>query len=362
MKIGIDCRLGGSRHAGIGRYVRMLVTHVLKNTDHQWVLFCSDNQQAAELLPDPQPQHVRVVTIPIRHYSLLEQILLPFFFYKEQLDLLHVPHFNAPILYLKKTVITIHDLLWHQKKGTEVTTLAAHIYWIKYFFYRVATRCVIWNARVILVPSKVVKKLVGSTYGFAKHKIRVTYEGAGDALVQYKKNAQKHRPKQLLYVGSLYPHKNVALILHALQALPDHTLVIVTARSIFLEKIKKLAQKLNVSPQVVIKTNISDTELATEYQHAEALIQPSFSEGFGLTGIEAMTLDTPVIASDIPIFREIYGSGALYFNPKKTTDFIEALNNLPLHRKRLITSARQQAAVFSWERMAEQTLTVYETV
>ena len=124
--IGIDCRLAGLKHAGIGRYVANLVSRLPKlDSQINWVLFFSDSEQAQEVLPNNQDiPLIKIIFAPIKHYSLAEQVQLPTIFNQEKLDLLHVPHFNVPWFYKGKTVITIHDLLWHEYRGLNATTLS----------------------------------------------------------------------------------------------------------------------------------------------------------------------------------------------------------------------------------------------
>ena len=136
MKIGIDCRLAGSQHAGIGRYTESLLTSLLKvNSNNNWVLFFYDENQAKAVLKNNfDHQKVQVVITPISHYSVEEQLKLPKIFKAEKLDLLHIPHFNIPIFYSGKLVVTIHDLLWHEYKGGTATTLSPLKYFLKYIF------------------------------------------------------------------------------------------------------------------------------------------------------------------------------------------------------------------------------------
>ena len=91
-RIGVDCRLAGTKHAGIGRYIENFIRRAVKEKTFQWVLFFHDQPQAQAVLPGKLP-HVKRVYIPVKHYSLKEQWTLPRVFLKEKLDLLHIPHF-----------------------------------------------------------------------------------------------------------------------------------------------------------------------------------------------------------------------------------------------------------------------------
>src|SRR5690606_36980147 len=131
MRIGIDCRLGGSRHAGIGRYIENLLLRLPSlDSETTWVYFYHDEgQKQAWLSRLATVTNVEWVKAPVRHYTLSEQVKMPRYFSAANLDLLHVPHFNIPVLYPGRLVITIHDLLWHEYYGTQVTTLPSWQYW-----------------------------------------------------------------------------------------------------------------------------------------------------------------------------------------------------------------------------------------
>lgn len=360
-RIGIDCRLAGQRHAGIGRYTVELVTHITAHKEINWVLFCSDTDQIKQLFPHSIPKHCTLVHAPIRHYTLKEQLAMNTIFGKAHLDLLHVPHFNIPVLYSKPLVITIHDLLWHEYRGAEVTTLPAWKYWIKYSFYRYVTAVAIRKAVHIFVPTKVVQQTLEKYFPAATGKITVTPEGIGEKLLTLTKKEVQRMPHQLLYVGSLYPHKNVELILRALQKQPNYSLTIVSARSVFKEKLEKMVKQLRIDDQVTFASNIDDSELANLYQTSTALVQPSFSEGFGLTGLEALSFKTPVLASDIPVFHEVYQTAALFFDPYSVDSFITAINQLEdsATTKKLAVAAPTVVAHYDWASMAETTFDHY---
>jgi glycosyltransferase involved in cell wall biosynthesis len=88
-------------------------------------------------------------------------------------------------------------------------------------------------------------------------------------------------------------------------------------------------------------------------------------EGFGLPGLEAMGHGTPVISSNATCLPEIYGKAAHYFDPTSVDDMTraitEVLGNEKL-RQKLSIDGYEQIKKYSWKKMAEQTLKVYETV
>ncbi len=365
-RIGIDCRLAGKQHAGIGRYIENLIIRLPELAQHdqqkiEWIFFFHDQAQADEF---HLPSQVTTIIIPYRHYSLLEQLAAHRYFTAQKLDLLHIPHFNVPLLYQGKIVITIHDLLWHEYKGSHVTTLPRWKYLIKYRAYLFTVGQAVRRASWIFVPAETVKKTLFKYYSFSKVKTEITLEGIANqyrqAITTTLNPAKSKRTKQLIYVGSLYPHKNVQVILHALAELPDFRLILVGSRNIFHAQTQKLISKLGLENRVEMKGYLTDQELITHYQESFALIQPSLSEGFGLTGVEAMAAGIPVIASKIPIFQEIYQDAALYFDPLSSHSFVTTIQELELASwPKILEKGKKVAGQYNWDRTANKTFAGY---
>lgn len=366
MKIGIDIRLWGVKHAGIGRYTEELVRNLQEiDKENEYVLFC----RKADKEEIPERKGWRKIVADIQHYSLKEQILLPGIFSKEKLDLLHVPHFNAPILYRGKFIATIHDVLWHEFRGVDVTTLPAPLYLIKHLGYRFVVNNTLHRAVKIITPTNTIKKNLIKRFGISPEKIAVTHEGAPAhfhiSIYESKRILEKHKIRRpyLLYVGSLYPHKNIESVVRTLKLVRENvTLVIVSSRNVFAERFMGFVKKEEAEELVKFLGYVPNEELPALYKNAEAFIFPTLSEGFGLPGLEAMAAETPVLASDIPVLREVYGDAALYFNPRDTDDIADKIKLIRADKKLradLVSKGNTQAKKYSWRKMAEETLRVY---
>lgn len=362
-RIGLDCRLAGPKNAGIGRYIENLVIRLPQlGPQINWIFTFMDSDQADRIcqqIPAKLNNYQMQIT-PIRHYTLNEQTRLPIKFKQQQLDLLHVPHFNVPVLYNQPLIVTIHDLLWHKQTGLHMTTLKPWQYHLKYLAYRFVTRQAIQKAEQIIVPAQTVKKIVSYYFPDDKHKIIVVYEGFNPAFkqAQLKTNYQN----QLIYVGSLYPHKNLQLVFKALTQLPHLKLKIVGSRKIFKNRLVELSRKLQVEKQIGWAGYLEDKKLAQELNQSLALIQPSISEGFGLTGIEAMAAKTAVLASDIPTFKEVYQQAPLYFQPNSVKSLVTAIKQLKQDsvRKEQINQGNLVVRKYNWDQMALATLKLYQ--
>jgi len=375
MRIVIDARLYGLENAGIGRYIINLIREITKfdcKNDYFILLrkkyyqsLCFSNQKVRKVLAD------------YPHYSFREQFFLPLQLIKLRPNLVHFPHFNVPIFWWGKYVVTIHDLIKHQFRGPEATTKSRLFYWFKYLNYKFLVRFAIGRAVRIITPSKWTKKGLKKQYGLNSAKIAVIYEGvnekfktknselkAGDLLEKY-----KIKKPFLIYTGSLYSHKNVERLVMAVKDLNEihHLnlfLVVVCGRNVFWERFRKQVKKLKADGFVILTGFVSDDELNVLYRQAEVFVFPSLLEGFGLPGLEAMAVGLPVLASDSSCLPEVYGSAAVYFNPlnvKQMADKIKAVVTNRKLRVQMRALGYQQVRKYSWARMAKQTLEIYES-
>lgn len=368
MKVGIDCRIWGVKHGGIGRYTQELVLNLQKiDKKNEYVLFCRKRDFEDIKVND---KFHKVLT-DIRHYSFAEQLKLPKMFAQENLDLLHVPHFNVPVLYKGKFIATIHDVLWHDVRGLQVTTLPAPAYLFKYLAYRGVVRNTVKRAQKIITPSNSVRNDLVKRFSLQPNKVVTTYEGAtARVLKKYPKesvlNKYGVKTPYLLYVGSLYPHKNVEAVARALKTMDNPPqLVVVCGRTVFWQRFKDFLVKINAQDLVNLVGFVPDLEMGSFYNAAEAYIFPSLSEGFGLPGLEAMAYQTPVLASNIPVLKEVYGDASLFFDPKDTKDITEKIKEILVNQKlkeELLKTGNSRVKHFSWQKMAKETLDLYNQV
>ena len=373
MKIGIDARLYGLEHAGIGRYVMHLTEELQQlDTTNEYVLFLRQDDYHSLKLPSGWTR----VLADVGHYTLAEQILIPQLIRSARVDLMHFPHFNVPLLYGGPFIVTIHDLLWHDFKGLNVTTLNPIAYLIKYGGYRLVVNSALDRSRHILVPSFWVKHELQDQFGLSNSKITVTYEGIAEAFSQ-SPDAQVSRslvkylklsPPFVVYTGSAYPHKNLRLLFDAIKLSHQQKIslnvAIVSSRSVFLNDLKTYVHRQGLTDQVTFTGYLTDPELRALYSQALGLVHPSLSEGFGLTGLEAMAANLPVLASRAGSLPEIYQDAVLYFDPHDPTDLAVKLKQLltdPQLIATLRTRGQQLTQTYSWADTAQKTLAAYQT-
>lgn len=362
--IVIDARLYGPKHTGIGRYTKNLLVALtqLKNfSDYKFTLLVYP-ELLDEMKSDLKDNFTYVPT-DIRHYTITEQIKLPFLLSSFKPDLVHFTHLDKPLLYRGPSIVTVHDLIRHFSKGRETTTKSPLLYWPKYFGYLLMTKIVL-KTSYLIVPSNFWRDYIVRKFRYSPENIITTYEAVDPNFSSVDKIVIKPQP-YILYTGNLYPHKNIDVLLQALTKLPDIKLKIICARSVFTVRIEKLIANYNLKDQVEFLGFVPDKNFKILYAHALALVHPSLLEGFSLTGLEAMTLNCPVIAANSSCLPEIYENSVLYFDPHNPQDLVKQIkkliNNQPL-RQLLIDSGHQQVKKYSWQSTASQTLDFYQKI
>lgn len=365
MKIGIDARL--INETGVGRYIRNLIHSlaVLDNTN-SYVVFLSESAYQTFELPNNRWQK-RLANI--HWHTLREQIELPFIFLREHLDLLHVPYFTVPLLYPGKVIATIHDITILQVRTGKATTLPYPLYFLKWLSYAVLLRLGTWKCTAILTVSNTVKEELKRYLKINDNKIHITYEGIDPTFQQLDTTPPQLNFPYFLYVGNVYPHKQAEFLLQAYAEFIDSQkidisfpkLVFVGKRDFFYERLERESKKLQLSEHVVFMHDVEDSKLKNLYRYAAGLLFPSTSEGFGLPALEALSQQTIVLASDIPVFRELL-DGCAVFLPHDIHSWSSALNAVIHNQYAKIQTQKIGDVIknYNWDEMAKKTKRMYE--
>jgi len=376
MKIGIDARFYGSVGKGLGRYAQKLIEN-LENID-------DENQYFVFLLKEnfdefqPNNKNFQKVLADFRWYTFAEQIKFPLLLRKYNLDVMHFPHFNVPIFYRKKIIITIHDLILLNFPTLRGTRLNPIFYWLKFLAYKLTIGSAIRRSQRMITVSNFSKEDILKNYPkLKKEKVAVTYE-ACDLKNKIQEAGLKNSDKilekygiikpHLLYVGNAYPHKNLEGLLGAWKIYDGKNknlkLVLVGKKDFFYRRIQKKIKKEKIV-NVVLAGFVSDEDLDAVYQESTAYIFPSLYEGFGLPPLEAMAMGVPVISSNHGCMQEILGDSARYFDARNFQSIIAAIEKITQDenlRKELIQKGYQKIKEYSWEKMARETLRIYNDV
>ncbi len=367
MRVGIDARMLGPQCGGLGRYTQQLIDHLITlSGDDEYVLFLKKDNW--ELVPE-HPK-IRKVLADIHWYGWEEQFRFLRILKKEQIDLMHFPHWNVPLFYNDPFVVTVHDLLLMHYPTREASTLGWFRYAFKYIAYKVVLAHAVKKAKHIFTPSEFTRQDVHKTLNVSLDKMSVTYEAYLNHKTQDTNNSVLKKfniaKPYVLYVGVAFPHKNLKGLLNAWKIIEktfedEYQLVLVGKKNYFYEKLLK-SEEIKQCNNVVYTDFVSDDELLTLYKHATLYTFPSLYEGFGLPPLEAMSHGVPVVSSNRTCLPEILGEAALYADPEDHEQFASAIERALVDediRFELKQKGVEELKRYSWKRMAEETLDVY---
>ena len=267
-----------------------------------------------------------------------------------------------------KLVLTIHDISFN--------FFPQHIKKSDLFFLKTLLPRSIQRADKIITVSESEKKNIIDFYKIPLEKMEFTHNG-----VDFEKFSQKFSlgeidgvkakyqipgAKFILHIGTLQPRKNIPVLIESIKNL-DIKLILAGNREAhnFDKKIDESIDKNNLKDKVIFPGWIEEEDKPALIQTAECLVFPSLYEGFGIPAIESMAAGTPVVCSDIPVFREIGEDSALFCDPKNSAAFAEniqkILDNANL-RNNLIEKGRNTAQKFTWQKTAQKTLHIYSSL
>jgi glycosyltransferase involved in cell wall biosynthesis len=368
-RIVIDARFWSE--SGIGRYLRNLVRELqlLDIKNDYFILLLKKDYNKVKLNSNFQK-----VLADFSWYGVDEQVKLPQILGQLKPDLVHFPHFNVPIFYRGKFVVTIHDLIHRHFQMRRATTHNPLFYKIKTLGYDRAFQTAARKSLGIITPSDFIKEQLIDELGVKKEKIMVTPEAVDENFAKLAREVSK-KDFQLLvkkfkisglylfYVGNAHPHKNLPNLIAAFVRLrakyPKLQLVLSGPDHYFWRQLKK--DKVS---GLVFTGFVSEKELAVLYKNAQAFVFPSLEEGFGIPVLEAMACGCPVISSNYASLPEVGGEAAIYFDPRNIQDMMEkieqVLNSSEL-KKKLKENGLKRSKQFNWKTLAEQTLEVYNS-
>lgn len=356
MKILVDCRYTRlERHDGISRYTSHLVgalAPLARAAGHELVMVISDERQLT-MLPELPWQLATSPTSP-RELTIARRI----------------NDFSPDVLFSPMQtigswgrryglVLTLHDLIYYRNR-TPPRDLAWPIR-LAWRLYHLAW----WPQRMLLNRADEVATVSATTRDLMReHRLTdrpiTIVSNAADPVDADPERAQP-ATRDLVYMGSFMPYKNVETLARALHELPGHRLHLLSRIS---DADRARFTALAPEGSLVVHDGVTDEQYGELLDSALALVTMSLDEGFGLPLVESMVRGTPVVVSDIAIFREIGGEAAVYADPANVTAVAAAIRTLDDADEwaRRSAASRHQATHFDWDRSARTLLELLERV
>jgi alpha-1,3-rhamnosyl/mannosyltransferase len=299
---------------------------------------------------------------PSRPYSAAELTGFARRIRAARLDLFHALHYVLPFGLRTPAVVTVHDLIHLQFPFDGRSPL-------RYPAARFLIARALARGRAILTATESARRDLEELSPTHAAKIRTVPHGTGPAFhpgiprgeIARALSAHGIEGEYALFVGGARPHKNLRRALDAFSraAIPSFSLVLAGPMP---PDVATLAASHPGARHIGV---VEDADLPALYAAATFLLYPSLAEGFGLPVAEAMACGTPVIASDIPVLREVAGGAALLVDPRDTEAIAGAMKRLhsdPALRAERSALGVARAKAFSWDDSAARTLEIYREV
>ena len=377
MHVAINAAFWNQPNTGSGQYTRQLVYHLNRLVSDLAITLVFP-QVTGEPAPEAVPPSVQVKLVPVRPDNLgkvwFEQRLFPRACREMEATVAHVPYWGGPLQSPVPLVVTVHDL----------TTLLVPE-------YRRPFRTRLYNALVsasargathIITDSEASKQDIITHLHIPSDKISRIYLAAGSqfsskdsGLLEMAVLRKYNLPDfYVLYLGGYELHKNVTTLLLAWtyvgQALgEDYPLVLAghkptEATSVYPDYDAYIKQ-LGIEEYVRWLGYVDEEDKPVLYRNAETFVFPSRHEGFGLGILEAMASGTPVVTTNASSLPEVLGDAGFAVEPDDARNMAGAIISTIIQdnlRAELRRKGEKQAATFSWEKTATETLLVYDTV
>jgi glycosyltransferase involved in cell wall biosynthesis len=347
VRLVVDCRyVTPGRHNGISRYTAGLA-HALAGL-HPLTMLISDERQLAHL---PAVPWVRVsAPTSLREPLVARQVnrLAP--------DVVFSPMQTMGTWGRRyQVLLTVHDLIYYRHR-TPPSEFAAPIrlLWRLYHLAWWPQRLLLNRADAVVTVSETSAALI-ATHRLTRRPITVVPNAADPP----PDPVRLPRTRALVYMGTFMPYKNVETLVRAAALLPDHELHLMS-RVDAADRARLTA--LGTGARLVFHDGADDATYRDVLRGATALVSASRDEGFGLPLVEAMGVGTPLVVSDIPVFREVGGQAAAYVDPDDARGFVRAVRALSEDAafEKASAAARERAQHYSWDSSARILLALAE--
>lgn len=372
MIVGIDGNEANVKNrVGSGQYGFELLKQFAKiKTDNQFLVYLK-NRPLLDL-PNETPNFKYLVFGPKKFWT---QVALPvnLYFRKPRPSVFFTPTHYAPRFSPVPVVITIFDLSFiHFPEMFRKSDLYQLKNWTAYSVKKAAK---------ILTISQSSKADIVNYYQVPENKVIVTYPGVGSEFkpqprekIEAIKKKYGIKNDYILYVGTLQPRKNLLCLIEAFYLLirnakykiQNTKLVIAGKKGWLYDEIFAKVKNLELENKVIFTDFVESQDLPALYSGAAVFVNVSLWEGFGMPVLEAAACGTPVVVSNTSSLPEVVGDAGILVNPESVEDIAvgisKALRYHGLVHGSIENKLLQQAAKFSWESCAVETLKVLESV
>ncbi|HEY4574477.1 MAG TPA: glycosyltransferase family 1 protein [Thermoanaerobaculia bacterium] len=378
MTVAVDVNSFYEALTGVGWYLHQILVHLADRDDLRLRLYGQSLVEADPGAPQPVvafpagPAIERVVheapdglVVPPWRANQVLRRLAPLLMAADGNRVLFGPNYLFPPLFRfarGAKVATIHDLGLLKVPWAVRPDSAEAL--------RERLERTLFQADLLLTPSEAVRQeLIGT--GISPARVRAIHHGTGVLAGIAPSPPPPGTPSRYaLHVGTVEPRKNVPTLLAAWRLLRSRgidapPLVLCGGWGWKAEEVRREIEEAGREGWTVHLGYVGPGELAALYAGAALVAFPSFYEGFGLPAIEALQAGTPLVASDLPVLREVAGDAALYAPPNRPDLWADRIAELLRDgelREEMRRRGRERARDFDWGRAAGETAAALRTL
>lgn len=348
MSVFFDCRfIRVDHHDGISRFSSELFKSLSKTVSVTAII--SDIQQLKEL---PQGADFFLANDP---KSPLLELFLPRRLNKQGASVVFSPMQTMGSFGKKyRLILTLHDLIYYKHRKPPVfLSWPIKLAWRLFHLSFAPVRLLLNRGDAVVTISETTKSLIEMNR-LTRRPVTVIYNASSMPIVDSPKKEPK--TKNLVYMGSFMPYKNVELLIKGMENLPGYTLTLCSKvdRKRRDQLLANASQE--VRSQIAFADGMSESEYLELIDESFALVTASKDEGFGIPVIEAMSRSIPVVLSDISIFREVASEAGHFFNPDSSDEYVLAIKTLERGGswEQASKKSLERAQAFSWEDSAQK--------
>lgn len=351
MRLFFDARyIELSTQTGISRY-SIELGRALYRIHSDVTFLISDEGQRAFLPKDAPTLHIHAPTS-------IKEPFTAFVLNKYQPDIVFSPMQTMGSFGRKyKLILTLHDLIYYRHRTPpHQFNWLVRLGWRLYHATYIPQRLTLNGADMVATVSQTSKQDILNAK-LTKRPIVVTYNAPQNLAELLKERPViTEAPKNLVYMGSFMEYKNVETLIKGLELLPNFTLHLLSR--IRPERQNELTRLIPAGARVIFYNGVPDETYAQILSNHAVLVSASFDEGYGIPVADAMALGVPAVITDMPIFHEVAGDGALYFDPHSPQDFADKVKQAAELETAQLLSRKgfEKSRTFSWHESAHTLL------
>jgi len=347
--------------SGIGTYIKNTLSLIIDSFSDKAIFYILGDDDELKQFEFLKKDHIHFISFTNPIYSIQEQLkyisLIP-----KETDLFWSPHYNFPVFYKGKLLVSVMDLGHIALKDINHQILKR--LYASFMFNQVKKK-----ADATIYISEFSRQEFNKYVGIPNNPQLVTLLGVDDSWFNIPKSESLSEKPFLLFVGNVKPHKNLSRLIDAFGKIKDilpHDLIIIGKKDGFITSDETLFDKVkNYNDRIIFTGKISDKKLRTYVAQADIFVFPSLYEGFGLPPLEAMAAGTPVVTSNAASIPEVCGDAALYFDPFNVDEMADKILQMigdETMKMKYIKRGKKRVKSLSWEKTAQKTIKILHSL